>query len=283
MIDMLIDSLLHRTTEFDAVPQIAQAVPVWALFDLMQIPASDHAQLATSTRAAFDDSDESPAATRRRASAHAAIFAYFEELVEFRKLHLGDDLVSSLLMARVNDELIRDEDVILNCNGLLSGGLETTPLAIAGAIQMLAETPGALDKLNETPSDIETAVQEVLRWTSPAMQAMRTATQSTLLGDAMIRSGDRVVIWLPACNRDPQVFASPDAIDFLRQPNPQMSFGGGPHMCIAAALARMEVRCTLQSLTRRVSTIEVVNSTRLASSFLNGLSHLVVRLIRRPA
>jgi len=176
-----------------------------------------------------------------------------------------------------------DDEVILNCDGLVNGGLETTPHAISGAILAFAQHPEAWRRLKEDPELIDTAVEEILRWTSPAMHAMRTASADTVIGSARIRVGDQVAVWLPSCNRDESVF--PDADRFLidRRPNPHLCFGAGPHHCVAALLARVELRCLMAAMVRLVASIEVAGeAVRQRSNFLNGLTRLDVRMTAEP-
>jgi cytochrome P450 len=267
-----------------AVGELAVRLPTWAVFELLAVPAADRDELARRPAAAFDDADETPAGDRGRAAAHAAIFGYFTDLVRRRRAAPGDDVVSALLRADVSGRPLSDEDVVLNCDGLLNGGLETVPHAVSGALLALAGQPDAVRRLAADPGLLGPAVEEVLRWTSPAMQAMRTATADVALGPATVRQGERVVVWLPSANRDESVFPDADAVRLDRRPNPHLAFGAGPHHCVGAGLARLELRCLLAALTRLVAGVEVVGTpVRRPSSFLHGLARLDVRLTPRAA
>lgn len=270
--------LLARGTAFDAVGELAVRIPMWALFAMMGVPGSDQDELARLTAAAFDDSDESEQGTHARAVAHAAIFGYFANLVRRRRSRPGHDIVTALTRAEVNGGRLSDEVIILNCDGLLNGGLETTPHAVSGAILALAQHPDAWQRLRTDPQAVDGAVEEILRWTSPAMQAMRTATADVSVGPASIRAGERVVMWLPSANRDETVFADPDAFRIDRERNPHLAFGAGPHFCIGASLARLELRSFLAAMVRLVEAVEVDQAVRQPSSFLNGLARLDVRM-----
>lgn len=288
-LDALLRGLLARETTFDAVAELAIRVPMWALFEMMDVPSADQAELTRLTTAAFDDSDETTAAARARAGAHAAIFAYFAELVRLRRTRPGTDIVTSLTRAEVNGRRLSDEEVILNCDGLLNGGLETTPHALSGAMLAFARHPDAWQRLREDPLLIDGAVEEILRWTSPAMQATRTATADASIGSAAIGRGERVTAWLPSANRDETVFGDADVFRIDRDRNPHLAFGAGPHLCIGAGLARLELRSFLAAMTRLVGSIEVDGTpVRQPSNFLNGLTRLDVRLtpgggVRGPA
>ncbi|MEU9156840.1 cytochrome P450 [Streptomyces sp. NPDC048417] len=278
-LDAALRELLARGTPFDAVAELAVRIPTWVLFDMMGVAGEDWEELARMTDRAFDDSDGDPAARAARTEAHTEIFGYFADLLDQRRECPGQDIVTSLIQARPGGRPLSDEDVILNCDGLMNGGLETTPHAVSGALLALAQHPRAWERLKERPDLVDSAAEEILRWTSPPTHAMRIATEDTDLGPARIRRGDRVVIWFPSCNRDESVFDDPDTFLIDRSPNPHISFGAGPHHCIGSALARLEVRCVLEALLRRVRTIEVAGEpVRRASNFLHGLAHLEVRL-----
>jgi cytochrome P450 len=278
-LDTLLTELAARGTAFDAVAGVATRLPMWALFAMMDVPDADQDELARLTATAFDDADQGPAATRARAAAHAAVFGYFADLVPRRRSRPGDDVVSALTRADAGGRPLTDDEIVLNCDGLLNGGLETTPHAVSGALQALAANPAVLARLRAEPGLAGPAVEEVLRWTSPAMHVMRTATQDAVIGPAAVRPGERVVVWLPACNRDEAVFDDPDAFRPDRYPNPHLALGAGPHHCIGAGLARLELRCFLAALARHASAVEVVGPpVRRPSDFLNGLARLEVRL-----
>ncbi|MCI4066846.1 cytochrome P450 [Micromonospora sp. R77] len=271
--------LVARDGPVDIVAELALLVPSWVLFTMMGVPAQDRDELAALTAAGFDDADTSPAAAAERAAAHAGVFDYFFELLEQRRADPGDDVVSTLANSVHGGRPLTDDEVVLNCVGLLNGGLETTPHAISGAVLAFARHPEQWRRLRADPALLDSAVEEILRYTSPPGHAMRTATRPTRLGDAHIAEGDRVVVWLPSCNRDEEVFPEPDRFLVDRRPNQHLGFGGGPHYCVGAALARLELRCVLAALLGQVAQFhEVAEPDRLASNFLNGLQRLDVVL-----
>lgn len=278
-VDELLCRLLEREAVFDAVRDLAVHLPRWALFRMMGLPVTDWEYLARLAETAFDDTDSGPEASAARTEAHTGILGYFADLLDQRRAEPGDDLVSSLAQAVVDGRALTDDEVVLNCDGLVNGGLETTPHAMSGALLAFAEHPAQWDRVRQDPALVDSAVEEVLRWTSPPTHAMRTAVADVVLGDARIGEGDRVVVWIPSCNRDESVF--PDAGTFLvdRSPNPHLAFGAGPHYCIGSTLARLELRCFLEVLTRRVASVEVAGqAVRQPSNFLHGLACLPVSM-----
>ncbi len=285
-IEERLGALLDRGDSFDAIAELTAEIPRWALFELLGVAEEDQDTLAATMTAAFDDSDPGPLGEAARTAAHTSIFGYFEDLLDQRREEPGDDIVSALTEAAPDGVPLSDDEILLNCDGLMNGGLETTSHALAGALLVLGRRPEVWRALREDPGLIDTAIEEILRWTSPALHAMRTATEDTVLGDVRIAAGDRVAVWYPSCNRDEKVFPDPDTFRIDRRPNPHIAFGGGPHYCIGATLTRLEVRCLLTTAIERVADIEVVgDAVRRPSNFLQGLSDLRIGLTagRRPA
>ena len=156
---------------------------------------------------------------------------------------------------------------------LVIAGNETTRIAIAQGVLAFCEHPEQWDRLRADPGLLDAATDEVLRWSCPTHFMRRTATADTELGGAAIRAGDKVVLWYVSGNRDEAEFADPDVFDVGRAPNRHLSFGrGGPHLCLGAHLARLEVKIVLAALARRVARFELAGPPRrIRSNFTNGL------------
>ena len=165
---------------------------------------------------------------------------------------------------------------------LVNGGLDTTRAAAsAGGMLPLLQEPDRQRRLRENPEQLKTAVDEFVRWASPIRHVARTATADTTVGDAAIREGDRVGIWLGACNRDESVFADPGVFDVGRDPNPQIGFAFGQHFCLGTHLARLILRVEFEELLGRFSTIELAGAPQgVWSNFVGGLKHLPVAVSR---
>ncbi|MGC5365555.1 cytochrome P450 [Streptomyces sp. DT24] len=279
-----LDTLLTELADgspVDVVARLSRPLPTWLVCGMLGVPEEDWDELAALATAAFDETVTSTASARRAAS--TGVFAYFAELLDSRRADPGDDLVSSLLQQPEEDRLT-DEEILLSCDGLINGGLGTTRHAVSGAVHALGAHPPQWQRLRADPRLVPTAVEEILRWASPPLHMMRTATEDVRLGDARIRAGERVVLWIPSCNRDESVFAEPDAFHLDRRPNPHLSLGGGPHYCIGASLARLEMRTLLQALLDHVAHIEFEGPlVRTPSTFLHGLDRLEVTLVPAAA
>lgn len=193
----------------------------------------------------------------------------------------GDDLLSKLLAARVDGEALTETDLDNLFSILVIAGNETTRIAMAHAVLTFAQLPGEWDRLRADPGLLDTATDEVMRWSCPTHFMRRTATADTELGGASIRAGDKVVLWYVSGNRDETEFTDPAVFDVARSPNRHLSFGkGGPHLCLGMHLARLEVRIMLAALTRRVARFELAGTPRrIRSNFTNGLKELPVRVI----
>jgi cytochrome P450 len=164
-------------------------------------------------------------------------------------------------------------------------GNETTRQGMALGLLQLIENPWAMDALRADPTLYPTAIDELLRLASPVWHFRRTATEDTEIGGTQIRKGERVVVWFAAANRDPEVFPEPDKLVLTRKRDEHASFGrGGPHFCIGAHLARLEIQIMVEELVRRVDRVELLAPPRrLRSNFTNGLKELRVRFTPREA
>ena len=202
------------------------------------------------------------------------------EIVAERLRAPGDDLLSTLLRAEVDGDRLSETDLDNFFSILVVAGNETTRIAIAQGVLAFCEHPDQWQRLRSDPGLAATAADEVLRWTCPTHFMRRTAAAGTSLGGAAIRPGDKVVLWYVSGNRDEAEFADPDVFDVGRSPNRHLSFGrGGPHLCLGAHLARLEVRVVLAALARRVAGFELAGPPRrIRSNFTNGLRELPVRV-----
>ena len=204
------------------------------------------------------------------------------EIVQERLAAPGDDLLSKLLLARVDGDALSEVDLDNLFSILVIAGNETTRIAMAHAVLAFCEHPEQWERLRTDPELLDTATEEVLRWSCPTHFMRRTAAADTELGGAAIRAGDKVVLWYVSGNRDESEFAAPDTFDVARTPNRHLSFGrGGPHLCLGAHVARLEIRVLLAALTRRVARFELAGPPRrIRSNFTNGLKELPVTAIR---
>ncbi|MFD8781624.1 cytochrome P450 [Kitasatospora sp. NPDC059599] len=254
----------------------AAVLPVAVICDLLGVPKSDWAFMLNSTRAAFGASEVDPIA---RLEAHAGMLAYYADLVDFRRDEPGDDVISAMVNGLVDGVPLTDEEIFLNCDGLISGGNETTRHATVGGLLAFAADPGQWRTAAADPEGMDGVVDEILRFTSPAMHVLRTAARDTEIAGQPIRAGDPVAVWMPSANRDETVFDAPERFDVRRTPNPHVAFGVGPHFCLGGALARTELRVLFTELLARAEGAEPAGpARRLHSNLIWGYESAPVLL-----
>ena len=181
-----------------------------------------------------------------------------------------------------DDLRLRLDELLFNCYSLLIGGDETTRLSMIGAVEAFSAMPGEWERLRRGEVSVAGAAEEILRWTTPAMHSGRTATEDTVLEGRPIAAGDTVTIWNNAANFDPEQFEDPDRFDLGRTPNRHLSFAHGPHFCLGAVLARIELTALLEALVEYVDEMSVTGAPqRIYSNFARGFHSLPVRLAPR--
>jgi cholest-4-en-3-one 26-monooxygenase len=282
----LIDAALSEGT-FDFVTEVAAELPLIAIAELMGIPLEDrHKVFDWSNRmVGSNDPEYGETGEGRDAAAQAAmgeLYVYAMELGAQRKLDPRDDIITKLLTAE-GDDALSDDEFNLFVLLLAVAGNETTRNAISHGMLALIENPGSWSALQDDPSLLDGAVEEILRWASPVMQFRRTATGDVELHGQRIAEGDSVVMYYISANRDESVFDDPFRFDITRSPNPHIAFGGGGHhFCLGANLARMELRILFEELLQRIGRVESAGEVaHLRSNFINGIKHLPVTATRR--
>lgn len=281
----ILDEALARG-ECDFVLDVAARLPMAFICEIMEIPRCDWPDMFKWGNMIAGNEDpeyqvESGSALETRQQGSLNIGNYCIRAALERRGTGGEDLLTVLGNARINGRLLTERE--LAHNGLLyvGAGLETTRNAISAGLLALLEHPDQLELLLQDESLMPTAVEEILRWSSPVTHFARVAMQDTQLGGKQIHQGDRVVLWFPSGNRDEAVFANPYSFDIRRTPNEHIAFSKGEHFCGGAHLARLELRLMLQALLKRTKQIELTGKVeRLRSNFLAGIKHMPVRFVQ---
>jgi cytochrome P450 len=276
----VIDAAAARD-ECDFVTEIAAELPLQVIAELLGIPQADRHQLFEWSNTLVGGDDPEWRGTPEDAQAAAmSMYGYANELALERKASPRGDLVSALMEAEVDGEQLTEMEFDLFFMLLAVAGNETTRNLISGGMLALIEHRDQWRRLLADPSLLDSAVEEMLRWVTPVMQFQRTAQRDTAIGGVPIKEGERVALYYISANRDEAVFDEPDRFDVGRTPNDHITFGGGgPHFCVGANLARLEIRTMFEELLRRVPDIELSGPPRkLRSSFLNGIKSMPVRL-----
>jgi cytochrome P450 len=193
----------------------------------------------------------------------------------------GEDLISALVTANVDGELLKPDELASFFILLVVAGNETTRTALSHALVLLTEHPDQREiLLADFDGRIAPAVEEIVRYVSPVIWMRRSVTRDAVVNGHQFREGDKCALVYWSANRDESVFADPLRFDITRSPNPHVGFGGaGPHFCLGAHLARREITVMLRELMHRAPAIRAAGEPdRLLSSFINGIKHLPFEL-----
>jgi cholest-4-en-3-one 26-monooxygenase len=270
--------------EVDFVIDVAAELPLQVIADLIGIEQEHRHDIFTwsNQMIAGGDDPEYQVAEDMIGGAYVGMFMYAQQLADQRRANPKDDIVTSLLNAEVDGEHLSDMDFNMFFLLLAVAGNETTRNALSHGMNAFLEHPDEYRALVDDPSLVNSATEEVLRWASPVMYFRRNATEDIELHGQQIKQGDKVSIWYASANRDEDHFEDPFRFDIRRTPNEHIAFGGGgPHFCLGASLARMEIRVLLEELTARAPKVRALGAPdRLRSNFIAGIKHLPVELAR---
>jgi cytochrome P450 len=252
---------------------------------MMGLPEEDWAWLSrlTTICIAADDVEYQDAGTKASSltAAHRELFAYFQDLVRYRRVHLGDDLLSVLISSSFEGRHMSPGEVVSNCYSLLLGANVTTPHAPNFVLAEFTDTD-VLTDWGAHPEVGPTAVEEALRWASPVNHMLRYATQDTEVHGTAIAEGDAVVVWLGAANRDDTEVPDPETFDLRRKPNKHLAFGIGPHYCVGHSVARVTLKILFEELLGRFEDFRLAGKPeRLVSNFVSGYKHVPVTARRK--
>jgi cholest-4-en-3-one 26-monooxygenase len=264
----------------DFVDRISSELPLQVIVEMVGVPKADRRKVLewTNKMIAFDDPEYGGAAPEVGQMAAAELFMYANELAEEREQRPKDDLVSLLMQAEVDGERLSRTDVSSFFMLLLVAGNETTRNLISGGMLALIEHPDQRARLMADRSLLPSAIEEMLRWVAPVNVFRRTATRDTEIRGQTIREGEKIALFYASANRDEDVFEAPDTFDVARTPNDHLAFGIGPHFCLGANLARLEIRVMFEELLARLPDIELDGAPeRLRSYFINGIKRMPVR------
>ncbi|HEX8594998.1 MAG TPA: cytochrome P450 [Pseudomonas sp.] len=259
---------------------MAAYMPIEVVADLLGVPQQDRQRLFDWANAMFGGGDPEVSSHESMAKAQQEMFAYATDLARQRRLAPGDDVFSAVAVAQDDGEHLSDVD--LGCFFLIlaTAGNETTRTQILQGALALIQHPEAMQVLHDDLSLIPNAVEEMLRYTSPALGFARKATQDYVLDGQAIKAGDKVLLWYCSGSRDERVFADPDRFDIYRaNAREHMAFGSktGIHRCLGAMLARMELHAIFTQIVTRLPDLQLAGPvSRLRSNFTNGIKHMPV-------
>lgn len=273
---------------FDFLVDVSAELPMQMICILLGVPDSERHWLFEAIEPQFDFGGSRKAALKQisvaddAAAAGARMYSYGMELIAAKRAEPTDDMLSVVVNATADDlggTTLSDLELYLFFSLLFSAGAETTRNAVAGGLLALAEHPDQLRLLRDDFELMPTAIEEIIRWTSPSPSKRRTATRDVTLGGHPIGAGQKVQIWEGSANRDGNVFDRADEFDITRKPNPHLGFGQGIHYCLGANLARLELRVLYEELLTRFDSVRVTETPEWTRSNRHtGIRHLVVEL-----
>jgi len=276
----LVDAVIARG-ECDVVADIARPLPMTLIGEMLGAPESDYEKLQTWSDRMIAGSDKVENVTEDVMNAAFEYYAYITEVMEERRARPGDDLVSKFMHGGGEGESLDDAHVVGNALLLLVGGNETTRNVIAGGFEALIRRPDQLAWAVASPENLAVAIEEMLRWVSPINQMNRTTTHDVEVRGVTIPAGSQVLMHYLSANRDEDVFERADEFDARRAPNPHIAFGWGPHLCLGASLARLELTSIFREMLSRLKNVRFADPSfepeYSHASFVRGIHSLPIR------
>ena len=275
--------------ECDFAVDVAAAHPLRILSTMLGVPREQEPDILRLTNELFALDD--PELQREGEDRQVAImelamelYSMFDAIIQDRRSCPRDDLASVLANGVVNGCPMEMMETVGYYLIVFSAGHDTTKNALVGGMNAFLEHPGEFAKLQNDPSLIDQAVEELTRWTSPVNYMKRTATEDTVVGGQQISAGDRLVMFYASANRDEGVFGDPFQFRIDRKVERHLAFGVGEHFCLGANLAKRSQRALWLELAKRLESVELIGEPeRIHSAFVVGLKHLPVRYRIRPA
>ncbi|MBE3200694.1 cytochrome P450 [Parafrankia sp. CH37] len=278
-----VDHMADLGGECDFVQDVAAHYPLYVILSLLGLPEEDFPRMLKLTQELFgaEDQDMARAADGDAAAMEALLdfFQYFQGVIADRRANPTDDLGSVIANATVHGDTIGELEVVGYYVLIATAGHDTTSAAISGGLHALLDNPDQWQRLTADPAAlVPTAVDEMIRWTSPVKHFMRTATRDTTIRGVPIPAGDAVLLSYPSANRDEDVFTDPQTFDVGRTPNKHVGFGFGAHYCLGTHLARLEARALYTELVPRLREVELAGTPEyMQTVFVGGPKRLPIR------
>lgn len=280
--DQLLSAIDHPES-FDVVKHVAYPLPVTVIAELLGVPQEDQdffKETSDILVRGVEDPQNIEDLRSQKLDARMRLALYFRDILQARRQHPTDDLISQLVQAEIDGEHLGERELLGFCIVLLAAGHETTTNLITNAVRVLTEDPRRWQWLVQNPDALSTTVEEVLRFYAPVQATNRIVTEKTQWQGYPLEPGQQMIVWLGSANRDPSVFENPDTFIATRHPNPHVSFGYGIHFCLGAALARAEAHIALTGLLQRFPNLLAEGQQQLSpiiSGFVFGVESYRVK------
>jgi cytochrome P450 len=263
LVDELLDAAVAAGPAMELIGALAYPLPLTVICELVGVPPGDHhrirtwsRQLVNQTKAVLTPDAGQPACQHIEQAADE-FEEYLRDLMGKRRAEPADDILSALVAVAESDDQLTDSELISTCYLLLVTGHETTANLIGNGTLALLRHPDQLRRLQQDPTLIRSAVEELLRYDSPVQKVTRIVVGQVEVGGQTLGAGEFVSPVLAAANRDPDCFPDPDRLDLGRADNRHLSFGNGPHFCLGAPLARLESEVAIGALVRRLPALRL--------------------------
>ncbi|MDE2966575.1 MAG: cytochrome P450 [Chloroflexota bacterium] len=277
----LVNQLINRS-EAEFVRDVAARMPMAAICELLAVERDSWEDIFrwTNEFIGSEDPEYQQGRTRRETwqAGMRGLQGYFTAHIERKRRDPDNSVMTTLVQAEIDGEPMPDHEILSYAILLILAGNETTRNATSGGMQALIEHPDQFELLRAQPDLLNSAVEEMLRWTSPVVHFARTVTRDTEIRGVPIEAGETLAMWYPSANRDEDVFEDPDRFDIARSPNDHLAFGGfGEHFCLGANLARLEMRSVFRHLIQKLDNFQLNGEVeRLSSGLIGGIKRLPV-------
>jgi cytochrome P450 family 142 subfamily A polypeptide 1 len=285
--DWIIDQVCEQGS-CDFVRDIAMPLPMIMIGDMLGVAPEDRADLLRwsdemlSALTGVQNEDDMVKA----ATAFGDYSAYAADVVAKRRAEPADDLMGILVDAEVDGDRLADDELLHESLLILIGGDETTRHVISGGMYQLLVDRSRFDALVADRSLLPVAIEEMLRWVSPIKNMCRTVVEDTEFGGEQLRAGQKLMLFYPSANRDEDVFDDPFTFDIRRTPNDHVAFGFGPHFCLGASLARLELTAMFDRLLDRLPDLHLADAAEpayRAANFVSGYEQMPVEFTPVPS
>jgi cholest-4-en-3-one 26-monooxygenase len=273
--DELINAVCERG-ECDLVADLAAPLPMVVIGDMLGVAPDDRDDLLRWSDDMLGSLGGNPEQLEAAAVAFDEYQSYALRMIAARREQPTDDLMSVLVHAEVDGARLEDTEIVFESLLLLVGGDETTRHVISGGMEQLLVNPAQMQELAAKPDLLTSAVEEMLRWVSPIKNMNRTVTRDVSFDGRQLRAGEKVLVLYEAANFDADHFEDPDRFDIERSPNDHLAFGFGPHFCLGASLARLEVAAMVERLVQRLPDLAIATDDSLPR-FMTAITALPVR------
>jgi cytochrome P450 len=288
----LVDEIAERG-ECDLPVDVTDDYPIQNLADLIGIPTADRGHILAWTNrvVAYQDPEHSTVVrgadggpvNPRSPAMLADMFKYAHTLADYKRRNPANDVMTALATAEVDGRRLTEPELSMFFFLLVIAGNDTVRSALPGGVMALLDHPAQHRRLLARPDLLDSAIEEMLRWHPPVLSFRRTAARDTVLAGRAVAAGDKVVVFHGAANFDERRFPEPMRFDITRRPNDHVSFGDGPHVCLGARFARLQLRAFYRELLWRLPDLELAGPpARLVSNFIAGVKHLPLRYTPVP-